>query len=101
MRLNNISLVSLLLTFFAMVCPAEIAGQVSIHGKVSDMDNQPMEFVTVRIAGTAIGTSTGLDGSYRLSAPQADTITVVFTCIGYDELRRQLIKPKGDMALTV
>jgi hypothetical protein len=101
MRLNNISLASLLLTFFAMICPAEISGQVSIHGKVSDMDNQPLEFVTVRIAGTAIGTSTGLDGSYRLSAPQADTITVVFTCIGYDELRRQLIKPQGDMALTV
>ncbi len=101
MRLNNISLASLLLTFFAMICPAEISGQVSIHGKVSDMDNQPLEFVTVRIARTAIGTSTGLDGSYRLSAPQADTITVVFTCIGYDELRRQLIKPQGDMALTV
>lgn len=84
-----------------MFCPVIVSGQVSIHGKVSDMDNQPLEFVTVRIAGTAIGTSTGMDGSYRLTAPQSDTITVVFTCIGYDELRRQLIKPHGDMALTV
>lgn len=65
------------------------------------MDSQPMEFVTVRIAGTALGTTTGLDGSYRISAPQQDTLTVVFSCIGYQELRRQLIKPKGDLALTV
>ncbi len=100
MRFNTIS--SRLLLFVALVVswiPA--VAQVSIHGKVSDMDNQPLEFVTVRIAGTAIGTNTGLDGSYRLSAPQTDTLTVVFTCIGYEELRRQLIKPKGDMALTV
>ena len=55
-----------------MFCPVIVSGQVSIHGKVSDMDNQPLEFVTVRIAGTAIGTSTGLDGSYRLTAPQSD-----------------------------
>lgn len=101
MRLNNISPIILLSLLFMFAWPTKVCAQVSIHGKVSDMDNQPLEFVTVRIAGTAIGTSTGLDGSYRLSAPQSDTITVVFTCIGYDEIRRQLIKPQGDMALTV
>lgn len=98
------SLVFLKILFFSaiitLLSPAALA-QVSIHGKVSDMDNQALEFVTVRIAGTAIGTTTGLDGSYRLTAPQRDTLTVVFTCIGYEELRRQLINPKGDLALTV
>lgn len=76
-------------------------GQVRIHGKVTDMDELPLEFATVRVGGTAIGTTTGLDGSYALSTPQADTITVIFTCIGYEELQRKLINPKGDMALTV
>ncbi len=84
-----------------LLAPAAVIAQVQIHGKVSDMENSPMEFVTVRVAGTAIGTTTGLDGSYKLSAPANDTITVVFSCIGYDELRRQLINPKGDMALSV
>ncbi len=84
-----------------LLAPAAAIAQVQIHGKVSDMENSPMEFVTVRVAGTAIGTTTGLDGSYKLSAPANDTITVVFSCIGYDELRRQLINPKGDMALSV
>jgi len=84
-----------------LLAPAAAIAQVQIHGKVSDMENSPMEFVTVRVAGTAICTTTGLDGSYKLSAPANDTITVVFSCIGYDELRRQLINPEGDMALSV
>lgn len=90
-----------LLLLFTTISAIAANAQVSIHGRVTDMDNQALEFVTVRIAGTAVGTTTGLDGSYRLSAPQTDTITVVFSCIGFEELRRQLIHPKGDLALTV
>lgn len=77
--------------------------QVKIHGKVTDMQGDALEFVTVRVAGTAIGTNTGLDGTFKLSCPTPanDTLTVVFTSIGYEELRRQLIHPKGDLALNV
>lgn len=74
---------------------------VNIRGKVTDEKNEPMEFVTVRIAGTAIGGTTGLDGGFSLSAPEADTIRVIFTCIGYDDARRTLVKPKGEVSLTV
>jgi hypothetical protein len=101
MKFPKINYISGLVSLAAAVAPSIVYAQVSIHGRVSDTDNQPLEFVTVRVAGTALGTTTGLDGSYRLSAPQSDTLTVVFTCIGYEELKRQLIKPKGDMALTV
>ncbi len=77
--------------------------QVKIHGKVTDMQGDALEFVTVRVAGTAIGTNTGLDGTFKLSCPTPanDTLTVVFTSIGYEELRRHLIHPKGDLALNV
>ncbi len=80
-----------------------VHAQVKIHGKVFDNENSPLEFVTVRIDGTAIGTNTGLDGTYKLSAPAPanDTLTVVFSCIGFEEMRRQLINPKGDLALNV
>lgn len=83
------------------ILPAE--AQVKIHGKVTDMQGDALEFVTVRVAGTAIGTNTGLDGTFKLSCPTPanDTLTVVFTSIGYEELRRQLIHPKGDLALNV
>ncbi|MDE6321553.1 MAG: TonB-dependent receptor, partial [Muribaculaceae bacterium] len=75
--------------------------QVNIHGKVTDEKQLPMDFVTVRIGGTAIGGITGLDGGYKLSVPEHDTINVIFTCMGYDELTRQLINAKGDVTLNV
>lgn len=77
--------------------------QVKIHGRVIDVDDAPLEFVTVRVEGTAIGSNTDLDGRFKLSVPEPvnDTLTVVFSCIGYEELRRLLINPKGDLALNV
>lgn len=83
-----------------LTIPSLIA-QVKIHGKVIDADNEPLEFATVRIAGTAIGTNTGLDGGYSLSVAEQDTIEVVFTCIGFREEKRKLYNAKGDVTLNM
>lgn len=77
------------------------SAQVKIHGKITDTQNKPVEFVTVRIAGTAIGTTSNLDGDYSLSAPAADTLKIVFSCIGYQEVSRQLFDAKGDVTLNM
>ncbi len=75
--------------------------QVKIHGKVIDEENKPLEFATVRIDGTAIGTNTNLDGDYLISAVSADTINVIFSCIGFSQEKRQLIGAKGDVILNM
>ena len=77
------TLIRYILFSVCLLCGVAAQAQVKIHGKVTDADNSPMEFVTVRVAGTAIGTTTGLEGEYQLSAAQQDTIKLVFTCIGY------------------
>jgi hypothetical protein len=77
-----------------------IAG-VKIHGKITDEKNEPLEFVTVKIAGSAIGTTSGIDGLYTLSAPEADTIKVVFSCIGYQESTRKVLNAKDEVTLNV
>lgn len=79
----------------------EVCAAVKIRGKVTDEKNDPMEFVTVRIAGTALGATTGLDGGYNISAADADTIRVIFSCIGYMESKRTLIGAKGDVTVNV
>lgn len=71
--------------------------QVKIHGKVYDSDNQPLEFVTVRIAGTITGTTTGLKGEYSLTCAEQDTIKIVFSCIGYKDAERTLLDAKGEV----
>lgn len=95
------TLIRYILFSVCVLCGVAAQAQVKIHGKVADADNNPIEFVTVRVAGTAIGTTTGLEGEYQLSAAQQDTIKLVFTCIGYKEVERQLIDAKGDQTVNV
>ena len=80
---------------------AAVAGNVKLSGKVTDGDNAPVEFATVRIGGTAIGATTDLGGQYSLVVPQADTITVVFSCMGYTEVTRKLFDAEGEVTLNV
>ena len=73
--------------------------QVKISGKVVDETGQPIEFATVRVVGTTLGTNTDLKGMYELSVPKQDTIMVEFSCLGYSSVKRQLIKPEGSVTL--
>ncbi len=93
-----LSLIILILSFIPLV---SAAANVNLHGKVTDESNKPLEFVNVRIAGTALGTSTGLNGDYRLSCPASDTIVVVFSSIGYIEEKRTLIDASGDLTINM
>lgn len=90
----------IILTILTCICASAATG-VRIHGKITDADNQPVEFVTVRIGGTAIGTTSGIDGDYSLSCPAADTITVHFSCIGFRDAKSTLIDASGDVTLNM
>ena len=100
-HISGVLALTLLLVAATVGAQSVAAAPVKIHGKVTDEENQPLEFVSVRIAGTAIGAATDLEGNFSLSTPEADTIRVVFTCIGYHNSTRRLIKPKGDITLNV
>lgn len=76
-------------------------GSVKVAGKITDNENKPVEFATVRVAGTAIGTNTGLKGDYSLSFAPRDTVELVFSCIGYRTVSHKLVKPKGELNLNV
>jgi iron complex outermembrane receptor protein len=55
-----------------------------ISGKVYDsLGNQPLSAATVRIKGTAIGTTAGEDGSFHLRTAQKLPLTLVVTSIGF------------------
>lgn len=74
---------------------------VKISGKITDENNEPLEFATVKIVGTMIGATSGLDGSYTLSTAAKDTIRVEFSCIGYEDSKRRLVGASGDVTLNV
>lgn len=84
----------------ALSVPAA-AASVKIHGKVTGAENEPLEFVSIRVAGTAIGAVSDLDGNYSFQTPEADTIRVVFVCVGYHNSTRRLLNAKGEVTLNV
>ena len=61
---------------------AASAAPVKIHGQITDENNDALEFVTIKVEGTAIGATSDLDGKYSLSVAEADTIRLSFTCQG-------------------
>lgn len=83
--------------FFALISVA----QVKIHGKITDAKGDAIEFATIRIGGTAIGTTSSLNGDYSLSSPVTDTIFVHFSCIGFRDETRKLINPISDVTLNI
>ncbi len=77
------------------------ADNIKITGKVIDQEEKPIEFATVRIAGTSIGTNTDLKGNYDLTVAAKDTIEVIYSCIGFKNVNRKLIDAKGDITINV
>ena len=92
-------LISYIVLLLSAVMP--MMAQVRIHGKITDAKGEPIEFATVRVGGTAIGVTSGLEGEYSLTCAKADTVTVYYSCIGYREEKRQLIDPESDVTLNV
>ncbi len=77
------------------------ADNVRISGRVVDSEDKPVEFATVRVAGTAVGTNTNLKGDYSLSVAAKDTVEMVYSCIGFKTVQHKLINPKGELTLNI
>ena len=89
-------IITLLIVLSAML---NASAQVTISGKVTDEKDSPIEFATVRLQGSAVGTNSNLKGDYSLTVPQRDTVVIEVSCLGYASVVRQYIKPKGKITL--
>ena len=93
----------LITVIFAMLAVSPVCvqgqGKVRLHGKITGPDNSPIEFATIRVAGTTSGTTSGLDGNYSLVCSYSDTLDVHFSCIGFREQKRRLIDPREDVTV--
>jgi TonB-dependent starch-binding outer membrane protein SusC len=57
--------------------------EVSVSGQVLDENSNSMPGVNIVVKGTTIGTTTDVDGKFRLAVPDASAI-LVFSFIGYE-----------------
>lgn len=91
----------LFISFLWASLPLLAQNIVQLRGSVIDADKQPIELALVRIAGTTTGTTTNLEGKYELKINSADSVVVVFSCLGYKNEEHVLKNPKGEVKLNV
>ncbi|HEV7333888.1 MAG TPA: TonB-dependent receptor [Flavisolibacter sp.] len=60
---------------------------VEIRGKVVDKENNPLQGVTVLVAGSKNGTSTKSDGTFTLTVPDNNSIVLEFSSVGFQTKR--------------
>jgi TonB-dependent starch-binding outer membrane protein SusC len=82
-----------------------IAGVVSaqaptkpITGKITDEGGAPIPGATVQVKGTSVGTSTGVDGNFKLNAPATAT-TLIVSYIGF--VKQEVPITGSDIAVTL
>ncbi|MBF9236230.1 SusC/RagA family TonB-linked outer membrane protein [Hymenobacter sp. BT683] len=75
---------ALFLGFLSLLLPLLSQAQATraVSGKVVDSKATGLPGVTILVPGTAVGTSTGADGSFQLQVPESAT-TLSFSFVGY------------------
>lgn len=82
---------------FPLLMQAQSSGAAaSLIGLVTDNDGTPLPGVTVFLEGTEINTATNLDGEYRLEMPANRTFTVVYSFVGFKQVRRPNLRLRSD-----
>lgn len=62
--------------------PQEKVKEVTLKGRVTDKDGNPMPGVTVRIANMAIGVTTDVKGDYKLTMSEGVHTEIIFSFVG-------------------
>ena len=66
-----------------------------VSGRVEDESGTPLPGVTVLVKGTTVGVTTDTEGHFNFMVPEADSLTLVFSFVGYADKE---VAVRGDMA---
>jgi TonB-linked SusC/RagA family outer membrane protein len=87
--------------FFVLSGAIAIAQSRNISGKViSSRDSNPIPDASVQIKGTATGTVTESDGSFKLSVPSGN-VTLVVSFVGYTTIEKALQPGETDISVAL
>ena len=93
------------LFFVWMLLNMNVFGQdskrVQVFGNVRDSEGNPIELVSVKVEGTIMGTTTNEKGYYSMSLAKGDSVTLIFSCLGYNKAKRIIPELAQDMRLNV
>ena len=73
----------------------------TLHGRVTDENNDPIEFASVSCLKQVKMTMTSLKGEYSMQLHSADSVVIKFSMIGYKAKTRVLRRPRGKQTLQI
>ena len=81
------------------------ARNIRVYGYVVDSDNRGIELANVVVSddaqNTQIGTTTNKNGYYELILEPKDTITLIYSMVGYTTIYQRVISPQEVMNVNV
>ncbi len=76
-------------------------GRAKISGYIRDADGNPLDLVNIRVKNTLNGTMSNEKGHYSLSVATGDSVTLIYSCLGYNKAERIIPQVTKDMRLNV
>lgn len=73
----------------------------TLQGRVTDENNNPIEFASVSCLKQGKMTMTSLKGEYSMQLHSADSVVIKFSMIGYKAKTRVLRRPRGKQTLQI
>lgn len=73
----------------------------TLQGRVTDENNEPIEFASVSCLKQGKMTMTSLKGEYNMQLHSADSVVIKFSMIGYKAKTRVLRRPRGKQTLQI
>lgn len=90
-----------ILLFILISVSAFGQGRIKITGYVRDADGNPLELVNIRIKNTLNGAMTNEKGYYSITTAPGDSLTLIYSCLGYNKAERIIPVAAADIRLNV
>jgi hypothetical protein len=85
---------------FAIIAGAA-AQKVTFKGRITDENHKPVEIASVGVSGEAKGTVADLNGYYSLTCESKDSITLIYSMVGYQTRKRTFKNPTDTLIVNV
>lgn len=72
-----------------------------VKGQITDLNNEPLSFVSVYLNGTVTGTTSNYNGDYVLDLKKKGTYTLVFQYLGFKTLKKEVVITKFPFVVDV
>ena len=90
-----------IISFLLVLSTGIMAQNVTIKGRVTNENHEPIEIANISILGKPVGTIADLNGNYILTCQSDDSLVVVYSMIGYQTRKRIFRNPTDTLVVNV